>query len=134
MNLLISPIGWIIFQVCLLYFNLLYYFCGFPFQKIRFYQLKVVNDLDNYLELVFEDLSYMESLGLYLCLLILKYYLDVPSYVNIIKKLSKKPSKAICPPSKEKTDYIIVNDSIIDKSAADDDSIEMSQSRIYEQQ
>ena len=95
--------------------------------------LKMLN-LDNYLELVFEDLSYMESLGLYLCLLILKYYLDVPSYVNIIKKLSKKQSKAICPHSKEKTDSIIVNDSIIDKSAADDDSIEMSQSRIYEKQ
>ena len=94
-----------------------------------------MNDLDNHvLELVFEDLSYMESLGIYLCLLILKYYLDVPSYVNIIKKLSKKPSKAICPPSKEKTDSIIVNDSIIDKSAADDDSIELSQSRIYEKQ
>ena len=91
------------------------------------------NDLDNNdLEAIFEDLSYLESLGLCHCLLLLKYYLDVPSYVNILKKLSEKSRNAIFS-SNRKSDSIKINESIHEVDSGDD-SIEVSQSRNYEKE
>ena len=78
------------------------------------------------LESIFEDLSYFESLGLCHCLILLKYYLDVPSYVNILKNISKNPKM-----SRKKSDSIIFNQSKIESDDGDD-SIEVSQSRNYE--
>ena len=41
------------------------------------------------LEQIFNDITFMNSIGLFYCLLMLKENLDVPTYSNIIKELKK---------------------------------------------
>ena len=49
---------------------------------------------DTELEPIFNGITFMNSIGLFYCLLMLKENLDVPTYSNIIKELKKLCSKA----------------------------------------